>query len=670
VQSLKDEQNSIFHLQSERGVLQAELQKLSDENGQLRIRISQKEDEVMQLENERQEHSLNIQSLADIHQSNIESLQRELDDTSRKCTNAKELLTKLQIQYNILSDTYAESTCQLYGNVIDISNTIIVHECRLQKMKAKLSKSKSLVTILKKENLALGAHRSKLRKRLRKLWPNYHGLKKNANQREAVMQELKAKVSSLTQLNEEMETLLQANTEEISMLQCHFKEALNQLNEKTKELDNLANVNQNVDQRMSESHKELKALQANLLQAVESEARGQLLLKEHFDRAANLANIRETEFHSTVTELKRQLDQATSYAEKLRIKNEELAKESFELKSINRKQDGKITELEDELYIKVLSKEKLTRTMEMEISRIDEMNQIEVNRLTEKIRELQESVSNVEEVRAGAMNQLKSDILTLEQKNHGLHAAITQLESEREHFTHNLHEAERARAKSVEDRERLECALVEMLAGKEKLENEMQRVLNEYTVQRESSQRLNEQFQKQVEELESCRLSLDERLLKKETEILELQQLLQSQETQFSEQMNQRNARIYNLEAETSELKTEIYSREKHWETERTELQNWLRQQEKELQKLVAYHAPHEDTSCQTDFSGCTMAVATIDLDQVDRSIVDMKDREIVKMKTAMKKMLGSIREEHRAILTVWHNLGSRMYRDTFYQRV
>ncbi|PJF16480.1 hypothetical protein PSACC_03666 [Paramicrosporidium saccamoebae] len=691
MQSLKDEQNSIFCLQSEKVIMQAELQKLSDENGQLRIRISQKEDEVMQLENGRQEYALNIQSLSDTHQSNVESLQKQLDDNIMERTNASESLAKLQTQYNLLSNTYAESTCQLYEDVAGISNTVRIHEFRLRKVKSQLSKSKSRVVILQKENLALNTHRSKLRKRLRKLWPNYHGLKKTVNQREAAVQELKAKVASSTQLNEEMEALLQANTEEILMLQSHFKETLKQLDEKKRELDNLASLNQSV----SESHKELEVLRSNLSQAKEEAAenlvRGQLLLEENLCRADNLAKAKETEFHSTVAELKQQLDQATSNAEKLRIENEELTRESFELKSLSRKRDGQIAELEDELQIKMLGKEKLTRAMEMEITRIDELNRIEVNRLTEKIRELQDNAGSVEGVHASAMSQLKSDILALEQENRTLLAAMAQLSSEREQFAHNLHEAERTRAKSIQDGEKLESALVEIMAGKGNLENEMQKMLNEYTVQRELSQRLGEQFQKQSEELESCRLDLDEaqreialqkhdldnlaaqeaqRLSKKQMEISELQQSLLNQETHWSEQINQRNARISNLEAESSDLKTKIYSRERNWESERAELQNWLRQQEKELQKLVAYHAPHEDASCQTDFSGSTMAVVTVDLDQVDRSVVDLKDKEIAKMKMAMKEMLNSIREEHRAILTVWHNLGSRMYRDTFYQRV
>jgi uncharacterized protein YeeX (DUF496 family) len=122
---------------------------------------------------------------------------------------------------------------------------------------------------------------------------------------------------------------------------------------------------------------------------------------------------------------------------------------------------------------------------------------------------------------------------------------------------------------------------------------------------------------------------------------------------------------VESRKVETVNLLDLVTIKEAEWTRERAELSAWLNQQQEELQHL-SIKARQMESTIDTSISTAEPQLVVTSADATDL----VESAEMVQLKKTMKDMLKSIREEHNAILTVWHNLGERIYRDSFYQRV
>jgi hypothetical protein len=144
-----------------------------------------------------------------------------------------------------------------------------------------------------------------------------------------------------------------------------------------------------------------------------------------------------------------------------------------------------------------------------------------------------------------------------------------------------------------------------------------------------------------------------------------LEQECQAHMLQVEEKELLLSKEVESRKVETVNLLDLVTIKEAEWTRERAELSAWLNQQQEELQHL-SIKARQMESTIDTSISTAEPQLVVTSADATDL----VESAEMVQLKKTMKDMLKSIREEHNAILTVWHNLGERIYRDSFYQRV
>lgn len=612
------------------GAMQAECQQLQVENAELCKRTTQMEDEVMRLENDRKAINDELEQSYDENRSLItikNELEQSYDENRSLSTTLQGLKSdnkQLQKNGHALTERYSETVQSLHEDVEWYQYSLYIRVRQVRSLKERLAKVKGALKESRIENILIQSHRRKLSKKLKKLWPKYYLQK-------ATLLKKEEEFTSLNESHEATELLLTSQAGEMILLE-------EQLAQKCGELDSLR---VSIQQMVSEEVK--NSLEAELTQSA------QLLCKCRKD----------------LDESRREVDQ---YSQE------------------NQKLQSDLSLLQTDKSILQLKYDKLSTSIEEQLEINERLYKIKVEKLLGKIQELSDDSQSEW---AGKASQLKTENIQLNSK-------LADLEQEQLTKSRELQEQDRQMVllqtriieiekESANKLEHLEKVLSDVCSHKESVENEMENLLQECTIQGNLCKELSIQneaikvreeemqlkynanilaLQKQLADLQTC---------EKDSDIVSIEALYQQIEGLETE-LSRRDALVKEVSDSRKALERQIMEKEGLWEVERVELTEWLKSQEQTLQALTDSancRSTLIESNCETDALGHHVAVESDDCSQImSKSIVDCKNVEIEKIRQAMNNTMRSIRDEHAAILTLWHNLGSRVYRDAFYNRL
>jgi myosin protein heavy chain len=721
------ERQKCLELHSEVKILQTELERLALEKEQVTVRISQKEDEVMQLAHERSKLIIKL-------------------DQAQKMSDPEEKLDKVKNLYENLRLHMAHRE-----KVID-------------KKRAQLKIANQLVSQLKNEKVVICGHRSRQQKKLDEVWKKFH-------EQRIALESVKKEKDLLKTGSEGVEQLLTSNAEELSMLhdqllQQHkitgeqstrIKELETQiktLQDEPEQLvkankDQLAKVQQEVIElrqdcsrsdtehrllcgRYDETAGQLSAAKAELFESqqlvdtLENELVSIKTSMEDRNREHEALSVLNNETKKALGAVREELALLQSkfgeVKEKLAAREADLQRCNDELEGFQRKyrklstnQDEQLIEAREEFEkykykyeqsksaadnaaSELASKTKVLGDMKIRIMELEqelvgkdrllertvrncEDRLLETDRGHEKtLRALKEEAGlcvqeTIQRLKAKEEDceQLSRSIVVLQKELQDARQLVTQLETNETKATNDrLDTLQTQLREAVSYRERLESTLESMAKEKESSENSLQAALeglSAYSVQIKNLQAeledSNEKFSTLTREFERYQ----EHAMVTETNthmrLRNLEQECQAHMLQVEEKELLLSKEVESRKVETVNLLDLVTIKEAEWTRERAELSAWLNQQQEELQHL-SIKARQMESTIDTSISTAEPQLVVTSADATDL----VESAEMVQLKKTMKDMLKSIREEHNAILTVWHNLGERIYRDSFYQRV
>lgn len=661
-------------LQATNEALQIELKAAHQEirQGDAELRTVQKSLQDVEMEKRKVEEELSdvtaqlieLQAIKASDSTKVEELQKTVDDLNRQLKQA----TEKHIQ-------------QVNG----AREAIRFREGRIQKQRSKLIKRADEIKALKAANLSLTGHRSKLRKKLTHVWSLLH----DSKQRHVA----------------ELEQQSISHAEETILLQEHLDVALKKCSELSESLETIEAANKSLSEDILMTKRQVDDME----RAVERSTEHQEHIVAYESTVASLQDELKTA-QNTASSAGTQLQEAWGKAKEFETTIQQLKSECADLEKANTvmKEEckgliaTKQTALDD--YQKVA-----TATIENLTSRL---HAIECSHAA--LSSTSDSLEKALGQKASEYEALKATVTALERQCRVIEA---ELESERStsnlcrdelqlHYENYLkleteNEALRLAqrptpdlAKVMAEKSTLDRILTETIAVKEGLEHEMEALLGQVT---DRNQRIV-QLEGQLEELRLDQLRASKHLAQNLVELeqyrttvgqleMETEQLcrgkdfelesLQRDLEQVSRTLEDWRQRYHKVEVElttvTSQMRhLEITYEEQSavWCEERKGLTEWLQKQEVDLQSLMQTSKPPQvETWLDVGLAPQhNMQVATDDPVNPDLVIqLQAKEGEIGRLRSQLKDQMASIKAEHEAILQAWHNLGTRMYRETFY---
>lgn len=666
-------------LQATNEALQIELQAAHQEirRGDAELRAAQTFLQGLRMEKRKVEEELSdanaqlieLQAIKASDSTKAQELQKAVDDLNRQLKQA----TEKHIQ-------------QLNG----AREAIRFREGRIQKQRSKLIKRADEIKALKAANLSLTGHRSKLRKKLTHVWSLLHDSKKR-HAAELGQQSI-------------------SHAEETILLQEHLDVALKKCSELSEILETIEAGNKSLSEDISRTKRQVDDMERAVERSTEQlQAEHQEQIVAYESTVASLQDELKTA-QNTASSADAQLQEAWGKAKEFETTIQQLKSECADLEKAKKflKEEckgliaTKQTALDDYQKVATATIENLTSRLQV----------IECSHAA--LSSSSDSLEKALRQKASEYDALKATVTALERQCRVIEA---ELESERStshlcrdelqlHYENYLkleteNEALRLAqrqtpdlAEVIAEKSTLDRILTETIAVKEGLEHEMEVLLGQVTDRNQRIVQLEGQLEERrldqlraskhlaqnLVELEQYRTTVGQ--LEMETEQLcrgkdfELQSLQRDLE-QVSRTLEDWRERYHKVEAElttvTNQMRhLEITYKDQSavWCEERKSLTEWLQKQEVDLQSLMQSSKPPQvETWLDVGLAPQhTMQVATDDPVSPDLVVqLQAKEGEIGRLRSQLKDQMASIKAEHEAILQAWHNLGTRMYRETFY---
>lgn len=679
----------LLHKQKQQAVVIRELQEANDalraSNETLSCKmqaadqeIRRKVDELMRMEARLEEQKVENETIRDECSAatrNLERSQASHQNSSQELETLRETLEELNLKLG-QRDTSLQNELQLAREAIGF------RERRIQKLRSKLFRRTESLNTVKAANLVVAAHRSKLRKKLTKVWRRYHDLRTRLEQQSsshaeeilALRGQLDGEASRCLKLEETL-ALLNADNARLSERQRALEDELGAFESQARL--SIDESNRERHQQMSEYESQLGSLRSELEASQITESKRETQYQQMREKADKL----EAAMQLLVAEneaLKARIaaaDAATVELEKSIETSQRLASERQKDFDDHRRECAKVLEsLKCSQAASSSTSKSLGDALQQKTSECDHLTSLlTASREKNAMLHAQLETGNKKAHRYEEEIQLHcTNYEKLKEENESLRQELAKV----------LNMSQLRDEKHVLDR-----ILEDTIAAKEDLEREIESLLEQLAQARSRTARLESEIdelrlakQEAAADLSEARAALErhssevERLkssmdrLQREAE--HERATLRTQLEQTSTEADEWQRQCHSLEDDLRRLEAEYETRRATWSVERANLTEWLKQQEGDLQAILACKTHQVVASAEASMHPASQDASVATDNEADPDVVALlrsKEGEISKLTVQMKQHLASIKAEHDAILQAWHSLGSRIYRDTLY---
>lgn len=652
--SLSVEHEALVLARAQNENLMEELKKVSEEREHIFLRMTQKEDEVMQLAGERtrleQLYKLSENTAVECGQK-IKQLEEKLSCVLVELEDERRQKSKLAVE----RDGLVEESSKLKGQLEVKSSEV-----------SEISQGFSLVCASFDKKIDKIA--SVARNRQRKL------AEIASHQKCTLMLVSKLKAENAIAKTDRFRVVrrLQKEKARFCTIQCAYKEALARLEMLAGEIDGVTEENKALAQN-NEQLEQIIGSSGDLIASLETEI--QQVKSTKVDEEA-LARSRE---HSrSIQSLKEEL---ADLEEKLsKLEEQKSAAEMAHGRKVEQCA-AKITSLEGELA-------KRMEELSLKTNSLDECEK-NVYALQRELQALHGQHSDQIASLQAENRQIQSEVSsrTFESRKalHEFHEQLAMLQSELSSTKEQFHEArlvESQLRKELEGKERLVRELNDQISSQQNDQLEYKRLSDILAIEAlEKATAI-----KRADEQGFAAEILRQKLARQDKSILGMSETINQLEIEI-DRLTRECAELEEALAGQAEAAREAESKqESSYSLQQEERSSWQQMQDRKLQKLIieaSRKLAQVERAVETGPDLSTTFDAGIEVNAIevyrrdslvetemlgeDQQALTNKDNEIARIRSDMKNLMHSIKDEHENILHAWHSIGSQVYRKSLY---
>lgn len=681
LRELQQEQDKTLRLQEQLEADRDELSQLRREKDQLALRIAQMEDEILKIAAERsvlaERERLREQAPAkpEMMAQTLQGLQGELEAA--------------QLLYQRLCHRHA-LTCHFYYSDVQQLEQLLTGRARhIAKLKGKLAQCRQQCQELGDANQVIKSHRSKLQKKLRKLWARFHDARRASQAQGAQFEQSAAERELFLEHSQQEASLLQERLMAASGTEVVLREAVVRLEGRLAEAQASQSQSSLTYADLQKRYQEAQAHQAKIedelaVKTARLEAAQDRLLAMHghCDQMEGKLQHQEAGMEGLGHALLERRTKIRAAWALMRPAVEMGAKAGRDVAKLRENIAHSITawseailQLRQELTAQVGALEGQLALAKAEVVERDRRIALNKTELCFLEAQMGEITRRRDEALGAVQGQHRDELEAVNGRLKLLLEKQAVLEGERVHLqTENrqLLVQKEALEGLVGD---LRGRVQELEEMQEQRQGEMARRIRERDEQiEELGTQLASMREEGQRELARHQTAFEEALWEKERLEAQLQDsmalcnMLRDREAVSRESAETLRQQLEQLEEEKAGLVEAIAlleGQEADWTAERDQLARWLEEQQQDLEQLYAKQQKQQISAVETHLPPVTKqwGADTADLEAMQsQQSAEERDR-------LMRAMRMTLDGEHRKVLSLWHDLGGRLYRNRLFHR-